>query len=79
MKNKELIDIEKIVILKRRTGTDMIYIHTTLPSPFTYYEEQKQKLVLQCETTKGHAEEYVREHFINVENIEIIDTERVTV
>lgn len=62
--------ITKIVVLNT-IGTDRVYVHTDLPSPYPL-EVSDQPLMLAFDTQKGKGVEYVRANF-NMEP-EVIDT-----
>lgn len=57
------LKILKIEILTGSpVGTDRIYIHTFLPSPFPK-GVSNDMLILSCETQKGKAVEYAKKYF----------------
>lgn len=61
-----MINILKIEILKKRYGTDMLFLHTDLPSPFLK-GVSNAILILKCEVLKNKGEEYVKTNFPDVE------------
>ena len=60
---KITIDVDRITVLRLSHGTDMIALHTSLPTPFPVEVGGGQLLTLGFEVTRGRGEEYVERVF----------------
>ena len=66
-------EVTEAVILTRAIGTDMIWLHTTLPSPFPAVDPTDLKV--RFEVRRNHGLEYVQEHLPPDIPIKVIDGE----
>lgn len=55
--------VVKAIVVERRSGTDLIALTTTLPTPFRDPEMQHEPLYLDFHAAQGTGAEYVRKHF----------------
>ena len=60
------IALKDISVLERPGGTDIIFLHTSLPYPFTY-DRSGKTLTMQFEATKGFGVEYAETCFPGVD------------
>jgi hypothetical protein len=65
------IEVTKVVVLRRPGGTDLVWLHTTLPSTFSK-EVSDQPLVIQFEVAQDGALSYIREN-VGSFPVEVID------
>lgn len=57
-------NIKRITIVKQNTGMDVVFVHTDLPSSFTYDASMEQCFKFDC--TQGTGEDYCRKNFPGV-------------
>lgn len=65
------IEITNIIVLETN-GTDVVFVHTNLPSPFPS-EFSSQNLMFKFDVSKGSGAQYVKNNF-NIEP-EVINVE----
>lgn len=56
------MEIKRIIVFISH-GTDQVYLHTDLPTPFTFLEGTGETLCMKFETTKGTGVDYVKKNF----------------
>lgn len=68
------IDVNSVVIVSERNGSEYVYFNLKNPSPIWPFE--RENLTMKFQVAKGKGKDYVKEHFPDL--IDIIEIINVT-